>query len=162
MYSNFIHLIKLTPFKVNKCRNMFESGYFVKEFLFSIVDFYLFTVHVVPELLHHSPSTPSTQLLSTLFGLRGNFDQPPPPIQSHPQTGVRCHNMSPCRTPKTGFGIRVFWGVGFGEKRFHKSSPHKGSLPLPNMAFWANLLSTRLVWLFSRLLCQFQPRFKYV
>lgn len=141
---------------MNKCQN---------SSLFLIVDFYLFTVHVVPELLHHSPSTPSTQLLSTLIGLRGNFDQPPPPpIQPHPQTGVRCHNMSPCRTPKTGFRIRVFWrgGGGFREKRLHKSSPHKGSLPPPKYGFRSEFVVDKACVIILAIACQFQPPFKYV
>lgn len=56
----------------------FGVEFFTKEFLIFNSWFYLFTVHVVPKLLYHSPFTPSTHLLSTLFGLRGNFDQPPP------------------------------------------------------------------------------------
>lgn len=137
-------------------------GFFVKEFLFSIVDFYLFTVHVFLELLHHSPSTPSTQLLSTLFGLRGNFDQPPPPIQPHPQTGVRCHNMSPCRTPKTGFGIRVFWGVDFAESVF--TNPRRIRVPSrpPKYGFQGEFVVDKACVIILAIACQFQPRFKYV
>lgn len=134
---------------------------FAKEFLIFNSWFHLFTVHVVPKLLYHSPFTPSTHLLTTLFGLRGNFDQPPspPPIVR----GVRCHNMSPWLTPQVGIWHTCLLGGGFREKRFHKSSPHKGPPPPSNKyGFRSKLVVGKDCVIILAITCQFQPSLRYV